>query len=211
MEPLHIANWRSVPLTLTLIGLSCLGFLLVYLLPGLVGALTFTAFEIRDDQLRFVANGGQYWRLLTPIFLHFGWLHIAFNCLWMWQLGGKLEQQFGSLMLGLLVVVIGIGSNVCQFLWSGSVPFGGMSGVIYGLLGYCIVAQRLFPGFAIALPPPIIWFMLGWLLFGMLAPTQVLGFGSVANGAHLGGFIFGIVAALVARVASSSAPGKPRK
>ena len=211
MEPLTIANWRSVPLTVTLIGLSCLGFLLVYLLPGLVGALTFTAFEVRGDKVQFMASGGQYWRLITPIFLHFGWLHIAFNCLWMWELGGKLEQRMGAPMLGLLVLVIGMGSNICQYLWSGPVPFGGMSGVIYGLLGYFILGQRLFKDFDLALPPAVIWFMLGWLVFGMLAPTQVLGFGSVANGAHLGGLIFGMVAALVSRIAGGRTPGHSRR
>ena len=145
MEPLTTLHWRAVPLTMSLIGLSVLGFLLVYLNAPLswLSALTFSDFDVIGQQIRFVAHEGQYWRLLTPVFIHFGWLHIAFNSLWMWELGGKLELRLGSAMLGLLVVITGTGSNIAQFLYTGPSLFGGMSGVVYGLLGYCWVLGRL--------------------------------------------------------------------
>ena len=199
MEPLTVQQWRAVPLTVVLIALSVLGFLLVYLNAPLswVSVLTFSDFNVDGRNIRFVTHQGQYWRLLTPVFLHFGWLHIAFNSLWLWELGGKLELRLGSGMLALLVLIVGIGSNTAQFLYSGPSLFGGMSGVVYGLLGYCWVLGALEPQLGLVLPRGIVWFMLIWLVFGLVTPTQMLGFGSIANGAHVGGLLLGCVAGLV--------------
>jgi GlpG protein len=199
MERVTVQQWRAVPLTVVLIALSVLGFMLVYLHAPVtwVGALTYSSFEVDGQNIRFVAHKGQYWRLLTPVFLHFGWLHIAFNSLWLWELGGKVEARMGSWMLALLVVVVGVGSNTTQFLYTGPALFGGMSGVVYGLLGYCWVLGRLEPRLELVIPQAIVLFMLIWLVFGMVMPTQQLGFGSIANGAHLGGLVLGCVAALV--------------
>ena len=118
MEPLTIALWRAVPLTLALIILSVLGFLLVYLHAPMswISVLTFSDFVVDGRHVRFVSHEGQYWRLITPVFLHFGWLHIAFNSLWLWELGGKLELRLGTGMLAVLVLVTGIGSNITQYL-----------------------------------------------------------------------------------------------
>ena len=199
IELLTVQRWRTVPLTVALIALSVLGFLLVYLHAPLswVSVLTFSDFNADDRGIRFVAHQGQYWRWLTPVFLHFGWLHIGFNSLWLWELGGNVELRLGSGMLLLLVIVTAIGSNTTQFLYTGPSLFGGMSGVIYGLLGYCWVLGSLEPRVGLALPPGIIWFMLLWMVFCMLLPTESLGFGSIANGAHLGGLLLGCVAGLV--------------
>ena len=199
MEPLTVQHWRAVPLTVVLIALCVLGFLLVYLNAPIswVGALTYSSFEVDGQNLRFVSHQGQYWRLLTPVFLHFGWLHIAFNSLWLWELGGKVEIRLGPGMLALLVVVVGVGSNTAQFLYGGAALFGGMSGVVYGLLGYCWVLGRLEPRLGLVIPQGIVIFMLIWLVFGMVMPTQQLGFGSIANGAHVGGLVLGCLAGLV--------------
>jgi GlpG protein len=199
MQPLTIQQWRAVPLTVALIALSVLGFLLFYMSAPLswIGALTYTAFELDGGSVRFVETSGQPWRLLTPIFLHSGWLHIAFNCLWLWELGGKLELRLGRGMLLLLVVVVAVGSNTAQYLYQGPSLFGGMSGVVYGLLGYIWVLGTLDPRLGLVIPRGILIFMLLWLVFGMVLPTQSLGFGSIANGAHIGGLALGCIGGLV--------------
>ncbi len=175
-----------------------MGFLLIYFNAPVswVSALTFTGFRAQLGQLVFVEQGAQYWRFITPIFLHFGWLHITFNSLWMWELGGLIEQRLGSALLLALVVLTAAGSNYAQFAYTGPSLFGGMSGVVYALLGFCWVYNWLVPARGLALPVPIVVFMVVWLLFCMVAPTELLGIGSIANAAHAGGLMVGGLLAL---------------
>lgn len=189
---------RAVPVTLSLIALSVLGFLLYYLNAPLswMSALTYHAFVVEGGQVVFREAPGEYWRLITPIFLHFGWLHITFNGLWTWELGALIEQRLGGALLLTLVFICGAGSNAAQAWYSGLSLFGGMSGVVYGLLGFCWVHNLLLPDRYLAVPPGIIVFMLIWLAFCMLAPTELLGIGSIANAAHLAGLVLGCAAAV---------------
>ena len=53
-------------------------------------------------------KSGQYWRLITPIFVHFGIMHIVFNSLWLWELGGAIERTSQTWKLGALVLGIGV-------------------------------------------------------------------------------------------------------
>ncbi len=186
-----------MPATLILIVLSICGFLLFYLQAPVswLSHLTFSDFRVVDGRPEFLPTSGEYWRLLTPIFLHFGWLHIVFNCLWLWQLGALIELRLGTTVLLLLVLGSGIGSNYAQFLYSGPSLFGGMSGVVYALLGFCWVYNSLRPQGGLAVPRGIIVFMLVWLVFWMLPFTKMLGIG-IANAAHLGGLALGCLLAL---------------
>lgn len=187
--------WRSAPVTLALILLSIAGFLLIYLHAPTqwLGYFTFSPFQIANDKLVFGNIDGQYWRLVTPAFLHFGWLHIAFNSLWLWELGSKVERVMGPLNMTLLFLVIALVSNSSQFVFGGPGLFGGMSGVVYGLLGFSWVAALLQPRWAIQPAPTIMLLMVGWLVLCTVGLVEVLGFGAIANAAHLGGLLCGAV------------------
>lgn len=139
---------------------------------------------------------GELWRLLTPIFLHFGIFHFLFNSLWMWDLGRRLEILQGKWGFLLFVVATGIVSNLTQYMWSGSSNFGGMSGVVYALVGFIAVRQRLNPHPLVAVSPALIGFMLVWLVLCMTGVVDYFIAGSVANAAHLGGLVAGAVYAL---------------
>ncbi|MEE4278370.1 MAG: rhomboid family intramembrane serine protease [Halieaceae bacterium] len=185
----------QAPVTLLLIGLAVLGFALVYFGAPVawVARLTFQPFEIVGGRPVFGESEAQYWRFITPIFLHFGWLHIAFNSLWCWELGRRVEARLGGLNLAGLVIVMAAVSNDIQHQVSGPVLFGGLSGVVYGLLGFAWVAGRLNPRWRELAPPtPILLFMVGWLVLCLTGAFNVLGF-SVANGAHVGGLVSGIL------------------
>ncbi|MEM1154698.1 MAG: rhomboid family intramembrane serine protease, partial [Pseudomonadota bacterium] len=69
----------------------------------------------------------------------------------------------------------------------------GMSGVVYGLLGFAWVAPLLQPAWKIQPSQPIMLFMVGWLIFCMTGFTEIIGFGAIANAAHLGGLICGAI------------------
>lgn len=190
-ELLKIA--ATSPLTLLMI-LGCFaGFALYMKDPklSLLSHFTFVDFQLFGGRLQFSSAERDLWRYITPIFLHFGWLHVVFNSLWLWEIGGRIERSLGALMLLGLVLVSGVISNAAQFWVTGPSLFGGMSGVVYALLGFCWVAGWLQPNWGISIPGPMVVLMIGWLLVCMSGLIEVLGFGTIANGAHLGGLSVG--------------------
>lgn len=133
---------------------------------------------------------GQLWRLITPIFIHLSILHILFNMLWFKDLGYIIEYKFGKKDLLTLIGISGVLSNLLQYCISGP-QFGGMSGVLYAMLGYVWVYKKLHDEFDYALPARDITIMVGWLL---LCLTGFLG--PIANGAHAGGLFVGMLYAV---------------
>lgn len=139
---------------------------------------------------------GEVWRLFTPIFLHFDWLHIAFNCAFMWRFGVLIESRIGSGRFALLVLVAAILSNSAEAAWAQFGPwsagysrFGGLSGVNYALFGYAWIKGRVAPYEKINVSPFDVGFMLTWLVLCMLG-TAVDAM-TIANAAHLAGLLVG--------------------
>ena len=143
-------------------------------------------------------SNGEIWRLLTPVFLHFGFFHVLFNSMWMWELGRRLEFLLGKKWYILLFVFTAIASNVAQHLWLEASLFGGMSGVVYALVGFIIVSHKLTPHPMTSVAPGVLVFMLVWLVFCMSGVVDNFISGSVANAAHVGGLIAGVIFAFVA-------------
>ncbi|NVK22041.1 MAG: rhomboid family intramembrane serine protease [Kangiellaceae bacterium] len=141
---------------------------------------------------------GQLHRLITPIFLHFMIaglpIHLLFNMMWLWDLGGSLEKAKGPWYLLVIVLIVGVLSNVGQYfsdyMMQGIIgtfhTFGGMSGVVYGLLGFLFMRRKFDPFFPVRIHDGIMKFMLIWLVLGF---TGILG--NIANAAHLFGLIVG--------------------
>lgn len=130
---------------------------------------------------------GQIWRLVTPMFLHFGLMHIVFNLMWIWQLGQVLETGMRTLKFSLLVLFISLTANVTQALATGA-SFGGMSGVVYGLFGYMVVRAKYHPAGGPTLSQQNTFFMLAWLVICFTGAV-----GPIANGAHVAGLVTGAV------------------
>jgi GlpG protein len=196
LSPFH------TPLSLLLIILSGLGCLLVMVesLNRWIVVFSFQSVDLRTMTFQPLSQGilaGEIWRLLTPAFIHFGFFHFLFNSLWVWDLGRRLELGLGRLHYLAFFVVTAIAANLAQYLWGGSGLFGGMSGVVYALVGYIWVRQYLAPHPLFAVPKGILLFMLAWLLLCMSGLVDYFIGGSVANAAHLGGLAAGAVWALV--------------
>ncbi|MCC6234837.1 MAG: rhomboid family intramembrane serine protease [Verrucomicrobiales bacterium] len=131
---------------------------------------------------------GEVWRLFTPALLHFSVAHVLFNLWTFWDLGRLIEIRRGSSRLLALIIGIGVISNLGQYLVSGP-RFGGMSGVIYGLLGYAWMMGKYRPSAGIALHPQVVVMMLVWFVICL---SDALGV-QVANTAHGVGLVAGIV------------------
>lgn len=170
---------------------------------ALIHYLTLQEFRLIDaEHIAFLdldvsLSRGEWWRLVTPIFLHFGLLHLAMNALWYWELGRRVEFRQGGLMLMLLTLVFAAGSNLVQYAWTGPALFGGLSGVLYGLLGHCWLFQWLAPNPAYRMPRGVVAMMLIWLVICLTGVFDLLGFGSIANGAHVGGLLLGCLTGLL--------------
>lgn len=136
----------------------------------------------------------QSWRFITPAFLHFSMLHIVFNLLWWWQLGGTVEKVQGKSRLLIVFVFSAITSNVAQFFLVGPY-FGGLSGVVYGLVGYSWLQGLMNKKSQVRLPNNMFIFLLGWLALGFFDLLPV----NVANHAHLFGLLSGLFLSIIFR------------
>jgi GlpG protein len=133
-------------------------------------------------------RAGEYWRLFSPAFIHFGPLHLIFNLMWLYQLGCMIEARRGTLTLALLVAVTAAGPFLAEYLWRGPALVGGMSGVVYGLAGYIWMAGKYDLTSGLYLDRTSIQWLLVWLVLcftGWMGP--------VANVAHLAGLIIGVI------------------
>lgn len=191
-KPIEIdAEWvkiKAIPngqLTINII-IFCV---IVYLLSFLsIGNTIYSFFKIDEGETGILPQfvNGQFWRILTPIFLHMNIMHILFNMLWFKDLGNLFEYKLGKNEFLIFIIISGIASNLFQYFFAGP-HFGGMSGVLYGLLAFLWVKQSIEQDFEFSLPKRDIYLMIGWFflcLFGI--------FPKIANFAHAGGAFVGI-------------------
>lgn len=171
---------QAGPLTLVVI-IACLA---IYALDA-IGLPIFDELAFHPTLAQF--TDWQAWRYVTPAFIHFSVLHLVFNLLWWWYLGGQIEQRLGSGKLFILLIVGAALPNIAEFFVSGPL-FGGLSGVVYALLGYSWMRARLQPACGLTMPPALMGFMLIWLVLGFF---DILGT-STANMAHLVGLLVGL-------------------
>ena len=198
---------RSAPLTLALLLLCLLvaGLTLMGTYLPVVRWFNLLDFQVDGDYLRFVPLAeslarGEWWRLFSPMLLHFwvpgmGPLHLVMNGLWFWELGRRIEARQGPWMLLALTLGFSLVSSLAQYLLGGAGIVGGLSGVLYGLLGHCWLFNRLAPTPAYRLPPGVLGLMLVWLLLCLSGVFEVLV--SVANAAHVGGLLAGCASGLL--------------
>lgn len=182
---------QSGPVTLVVFFLSLLIFAMMNL--GLMELVyTSLSFFGAMQSTGQTTDLAQIWRIFTPSLLHFSVLHIMFNLLWWWYLGGKIELRQGAGKLMVLLLVAGTLPNIAQYYISGP-NFGGLSGVVYALLGYTWLMGQRRPEAGLYLPNAYMVFMLIWLVLGF---ADLLGM-PVANGAHLAGLLIGLLQAVL--------------
>ena len=157
----------------------------------LLAPLFVTAFEVTGSLIKWFPgmpeiSSGEIWRIWTPMLIHFGPLHLFMNLLWLVYLGGMIESRERSWRLALLILPIAGISNLAQYLLSGP-NFGGMSGVVYGLLGYIWMKCRHRPDCGYRLSLNTVTFMLIWFFLCLAGIIP-----GVANGAHTFGLLTGV-------------------
>lgn len=130
-------------------------------------------------------------QMLAPAMLHFGVIHLIFNTLWLWFFGRMMEPLLGWPRYLPLLLWLALAGNVAQYFWSGGqINFGGLSGVVYGQIGFIWIWQTLNPASPLRLPKA----MIGLFIFALIA-MEVLASSFIASAAHAGGLVGGMAAA----------------
>ena len=182
------------PVTYGLIGIN----VAVFLAMALQGAGVFdsdaSVHVAWGSNLVPVTVGGEWWRLGTSMFLHFGVIHLFVN-MWVLHANGRLaERMYGSVRFAILYLLAGLCGSMASAWWHPAVNSAGASGAVFGMLGG-LLAYLLVKRFRI--PAPIIQaqrmsltaFVVYNILYGLLHP-------GIDNAAHLGGFLAGVAIGL---------------
>ncbi len=139
--------------------------------------------------------GGEWWRILTSTFLHFGIIHLALNMIVLAQVGGLVERLIGSLGFLLLYLVSGVLGSLASVFSNPEVVSAGASGSVFGvvggLLGFLTVQRHALPREALVpLAKNAGFFVVVNLAFGFVAP-------GIDVAAHVGGLAGGFLCGLL--------------
>ncbi len=206
-RPIHQrANPLKFPITLTVILLSALFSLLIGFGTEhtVMRWLTITDFKIEGQTLIYTdlfesLKSLQIWRFISPVFMHFNAPHILFNALWIWVIGRKIETTQGALIYLTVLLISAVVSNIAQF-WVSGPMFGGLSGVVFAVLAYTWLWDKIAARPLFGFPPALMVFMVFWLILGYTQLLEAVGFGSIANTAHLAGLLSGLAAVFIVKL-----------
>ncbi|MGM9987127.1 MAG: rhomboid family intramembrane serine protease [Bacillaceae bacterium] len=169
--------------TQILIGIQVLVFILMTLKGGSTNPYVLIQFGAKFDPL---IDQGEWWRLITSIFLHIGFLHLLMNTFALYYIGTQLERLIGNIRFIVIYLLAGVVGSYSSYIFNDGIG-AGASGAIFGCFGALFVVSILYKKF---IPKEVIKnivVLIGInLLFGFLVP-------SIDNAAHIGGLLTGIL------------------
>lgn len=191
-----IFSYKKPIITYVIIAICTLLFILTYLFGnGSADSLTLINFGANLDIL---TKEGEYYRLLTCIFLHAGILHLLCNMYSLYIIGKEVENVFGKIKFLTIYILSGISGSILSLAFSQNTISVGASGAIFGLLGallYFGYYYRTYLGATIRksiLPVIIINLIIGFMSSG------------IDNAAHIGGLIAGILTSMMVGIPDKS-------
>src|SRR5271169_3145472 len=190
----------SIGVTQVIFGINVAAFLGMALSSSTVMDFPVRELVVWGANVGAITFSGEWWRLITNIFLHGGLLHIAFNMWCLWNLGQLCESLYGRWTYAAIYLVCGVGASLASAAWHPYTPSVGASGAIFGLAGALIAAFKLgefsVPRAALSGTLRSLGaFVVYNLIFGFAMP-------GIDNTAHIGGLVTGlIVGALIALIA----------
>jgi rhomboid protease GluP len=134
---------------------------------------------------------GQWWRLFTSMFLHFGVIHLLFNMWALWDLGKVAERLYGNYVFLALYILAGLAGSIASVSWNNEVNSAGASGAIFGVLG-ALLAYMLDKRNDV---PLTVMKKHRNAALGFIAYSLLYGFGhkGIDNAAHIGGLVAGMI------------------
>jgi rhomboid protease GluP len=197
----------AFPVTITLIGLNALVF-------AVMVARGVSAFNPTPDQaIRFGADfgpltlNGEWWRLVTSMFVHFGIIHIGLNMWCLWNLGLASEVLMGRFSYLLAYFASGICGSIASIYWHPLAAGAGASGAIFGLAGTLVAFVYLKKTPAnLRINPNMLGSLGTFILFNLVYGQAIPG---ISNAAHIGGLLMG--AAVGALLPAATLPESARR
>jgi len=213
-QPVMRAPWvrrgeSTIGLTQVIFGLNAAVFL----------GMALSASTIMDfsgpELVRWGANlgtltiSGEWWRLLSNVFVHGGIMHIAFNMWCLWNLGALCESLYGRWTYAAIYLICGVGASLASAAWHPYVPSVGASGAIFGLAGALLAAFKLgefsVPRAALSGTLRSLGaFVVYNLIFGFAIP-------GIDNAAHIGGLVTGLIVGTLIALLAPQQEHAPRR
>jgi len=185
LEFLHAVWTRRTPYTYFFFGLNIFIFILMALAGGSTNDSTLMAFGVKANS---AIDHGQWWRFVTPMFLHIGLLHLIFNSYALWIVGPQVEKLYGGARFVILYVLTGVAAVAASFHFRPDGESVGASGAIFGLIGglaaFYYVARGVLGDVSRQQLGSLITVIMINLFIGFSAPI-------IDNTAHIGGLIGG--------------------
>jgi len=191
-EFLHAIWTRRTPMTKAFLAINIIVFLLMAFAGGSTNQTTLMAFGVKSNAE--IAQG-QWWRFITPIFIHIGLLHLLFNSYALWIVGPQVEKLYGSASFVVLYVLTGIVGVAGSYFYHPNSISAGASGAIFGLFGVLLVfglryRDAIPHDFKRAVGTGVLPVIVINLIIGFTIPA-------IDNSAHIGGLLAGAVLALL--------------
>ena len=187
----NIFNYGKPFLTYFFIAVNTVLFLLMTIKGGSTNTAVLIDFGAKEP---FLIASGEYWRLITPVFLHIGFTHFALNNLALFFLGRLSEKIYGSVRFFIIYMMAGIIGNISSFIFVTDKIGAGASGAIFGLFGALLYFGLVYPDlFFRTMGKDVITIIAINLIFGFMVPI-------VDNSAHIGGLVSGFLAASLVRM-----------
>ena len=193
LEFLH-AVWTRRPFyTYLFLGVNLFIFLLMALAGGSTNPTTLMAFGVKDNAS--IAQG-QWWRFITPMFIHIGMLHFIFNSYALWIVGPQVEKLYGTARFVILFVLTGVAGVYASYYYHPETPSAGASGAIFGLFGVLLVfgiryRNSIPAAFKRAVGTGVLPVIVINLFIGFMLPHVV------DNSAHVAGLLSGVLLAAI--------------
>lgn len=162
---------------------------LLFILASLAGGVNNPNILIKyGAKINHLIAAGEYWRLLSSVFLHVDFMHIVFNMYGLYNIGSMVEKIYGSRRYLYIYLYGGIAGSICSFIFS-TVPSAGASGAIFGLFGALLYLGQKNPKLFRTSFGINILVVLGFNIIYGLSNT------GIDNFAHIGGLIGGYLLA----------------
>ena len=186
LEFLHAVWTRRTPFTYIFLGFNIAIFVLMAFAGGSTNEVTLMAFGVKSNAE--IARG-EYWRFVTPVFIHIGLLHLFFNSYALYIVGPQVEKLYGSERFVMLYVVTGIAGVLGSYFYHPQVISAGASGAIFGLFGVLLVFGIRYR----ASIPPFFKRAVGTGVLPVIVINLIIGFTipGIDNSAHIGGLLSG--------------------